>query len=167
MCKINKKNIVLIGMSGCGKSTIGKILSKKLGFKYIDIDQYIEQKNGKTITELFINGEEYFRSLESEAIHDLREERTSVIATGGGVVKNYLNIKELKENGAIVFIDRCAENIAGDVEIANRPLLRDGVNKLYKLFNERYELYKEYCDFHVINDGSIEEVVERIIEVVN
>ena len=164
MCKMNK-NIVLIGMPGCGKTTIGKILSEKLEVKFIDVDQYIEQKSGKAIPELFKISEEYFRRLESEAVHDLREEKASIIATGGGVVKNYLNMKKLKENGVIIFIDRCVENIAEDVEVSKRPLLKDGVNRLYELFNERYELYKKYCDFDVINNRSIEEVVEKILKI--
>lgn len=161
---MTNKNIVLIGMSGCGKTTIGKILSQKLGLKFFDVDQYIEQRSGKTISELFSIGEEYFRSLEREAVQDLHKEKASVIATGGGVVKNYLNIKDLKENGVVIFIDRPVENIAEDVEVATRPLLKDGVHKLYELFHERYDLYKKYCDYQVMNDKGIEETIETIIE---
>lgn len=163
MCKMSK-NIVLIGMPGSGKTTLGKIISEKVGFKFVDIDQYIEVKSGKVIPELFSKGEDYFRNLEREAVHELSKEKTLLIATGGGVIKNDLNIKDLKENGVIVFIDRPVDNIAKDVEVANRPLLKDGPHKLYDLFHERYELYKKYCDFHVMNDSDIENTVEMIIE---
>lgn len=162
-----RKNIVLIGMPGCGKTTIGKILSKRLECKFIDIDEYIEETNGKSIPQIFKLGEDYFRILEMEAIDKLRKEKNLVISTGGGVVKNYINIKRLKENGAIIFIDRCIENIAEDVNISNRPILKSGINKLHELFQERYEYYKNYSDFHVINDGSVEEVVERTIDMIS
>jgi len=160
------KNIVLIGMPGCGKTTIGKILSKKLGYKFIDVDEYIEENSGKSISQLFELGEDYFRTLEMEAVNKLSSEKATVISTGGGVIKNYSNMKELKENGLVIFIDRDIENIAEDVKVSKRPLLKDGVNKLYEIFNERYELYKKYCDYHVINSSSIEEVVKRIMEVI-
>lgn len=158
------KNIVLIGMPGCGKTTIGKILSSRLEYNFVDLDEYIEQISGKTIDQLFNKGEGYFRALEREAVGKLSNGENLVIATGGGVVKNYLNIRDLKEKGVIVFIDRPVENIAQDVEVAGRPLLKEGVHKLYELFNERYELYKEYCDYHIVNDKDIEKAIKIIIE---
>jgi len=162
-----KKNIVLIGMPGCGKTTIGKILSEKLEFEFIDVDKYIEEKSEKTIPELFKVGESHFRGIEREVIKELGSMDSSVISTGGGVVKDNLNIAALKRNGIIFFIDRPVENIEKDVEISTRPLLKDGPGKLYELLQERYELYKKYCDFHVINDGTLEEVVEKIMEMIN
>lgn len=159
------KNIILIGMPGCGKTTLGKIISENLGFKFFDIDQYIEEKSGKVISQLFDVSEEHFRSVESEAVNELSKEKTSVISTGGGVIKKYINIERLKENGVIIFIDRPVDNIATDVEVSTRPLLKDGVHKLYELFHERYELYKKYCDIHVMNDSDIDETVARIIRI--
>ena len=86
------KSITLIGMPGCGKTTIGKLLSKKLNYQFIDIDSYIEEKQGKTIDEIFKNGEEYFRNIETEACRELGEIKNSIISSGGGVVKRYINI---------------------------------------------------------------------------
>lgn len=163
---ITSKNVVLIGMPGCGKTTIGKILSEKLGFKFVDVDQFVEENSGKSITELFNEGEEFFRRLEREAVQKLSREKNLVISTGGGVIKNYLNIRELKENGVVIFIDRPVENIAKDVEVSTRPLLKGGVHKLKELFHERYELYKKYCDLHVMNDSDIEETVEKIMRMI-
>lgn len=160
------KNIVLIGMPGCGKTTIGEVLSNRLEYKFIDIDKYIEETNGNSITQIFKMGEDYFRVLEVEAVDRVRKENNVVISTGGGVVKNYINIKRLKEKGVIIFIDRCIESIAEDVNISNRPILKGGINKLHKLFEERYEYYKNYSDFHVVNEGSVEEVVEIIMDII-
>jgi len=158
------KNIVLIGMPGSGKTTIAKALNRRLGLKFVDVDEYIEKYSGKSIPELFSVSESHFRNFESEAILRLSMDHSLVIATGGGVVKNNININRLKKNGVIIFIDRPIENIAGDVEISKRPLLKDGVNKLYDLYNERYELYKKYSHFRVVNDSEIENVVENIID---
>lgn len=166
MCKMSK-NVVLIGMPGCGKTTLGKIISKNLGFKFFDVDEYIEKKSGKIISQLFDVSEEYFRSVESEAVYELSKENTSVISTGGGVIKKHINIERLKETGIVIFIDRPVDNIATDVEVSTRPLLRDGVHKLYDLFNERYEIYKKCCDFHVMNDSDINETVKRIMGIIS
>ena len=132
--------------------------------KFVDVDDFIVEESGKTIPELFDVSESHFRNVESEAIKKLSMDKSSIIATGGGVIKNEANIEELKKHGIIVFIDRPLGNIAEDVEISKRPLLKDGVQKLFDLYEERYELYKKYSDFHVVNDRSIEAVVDRIIE---
>ncbi len=160
------KNIVLIGMPGCGKTTIGKILSERLEAKFLDIDKYIEKYNEKSITEIFQQGEEYFRNIERKAVLKISKEKNCVISTGGGVIKNYLNMEDLKKNGIIIFIDRPIESIAKDVNMSNRPLLKQGIENLYNIFEERYELYKKYCDFYIINQGSIKVAVESILEVV-
>jgi len=158
------KNIVLIGMPGAGKTTIGRMLHERLELKFVDVDDFIVKESGKTIPELFEVSESHFRSAESDAVRKLSRDNASIIATGGGVIKNITNIEELKKQGLIVFIDRPLGNIAEDVEISKRPLLKDGVQKLYDLYDERYELYKKYCDVHVMNDQEIEVVVEKIIE---
>jgi shikimate kinase len=158
------KNIVLIGMPGAGKTTIGKMLQDRLNLRFIDMDEFIVEESGKTIQELFDVSESHFRDAESMAVKKLSMENSSIIATGGGVIKNQANIEELKKLGIIVFIDRPLANIADDVELATRPLLKDGVQKLYDLYDERYEIYKNCCDFYVLNDRKIEDVVDAIIE---
>lgn len=165
MCN-EDKNIVLIGMPGSGKTTVGKILHKELGKRFIDMDLYIEEEYGKSITEIFEKGEEYFRELERKAVNKISCSKGIIISTGGGVIKNYSNINDLKKNGIVIFIDRPVENIAEDVTLANRPLLKDGVEKLYDILEERYKLYKDYCDFQVVNNGSIEDVVKEITRLI-
>jgi shikimate kinase len=161
------KNIVLIGMPGCGKTLIGKMLSKKLSRNYIDLDEYIEKTEGCTITEIFKNGEEYFRDLESESVIMASKLKSSIISTGGGVIKRAVNIEHLKENGIIFFIDKAPEDIVCDIDISTRPLLKDSIQNVYKLFNERYEIYKSSCDIIIKENGKTQEIVEKIIELYN
>lgn len=161
------KNIVLIGMPGSGKTTIGKILSKNLGLRLIDIDKYIEKGSGRTISEIFKESEEAFRRLEMDAVNKFAKEKGMIISTGGGTIKNYSNIKALKKNGIIIFIDRPVEDIAANVNLGKRPLLKNGIAKLYALYEERYELYKKYSDFQIANDESLEAAVEKIIKIIN
>ncbi|MCY6485011.1 shikimate kinase [Clostridium aestuarii] len=160
--KLNK-NIVLIGMPGCGKSTIGKELAKEFNMNFCDIDEYIVEKTGESIPEIFKNGEAQFRQIESEAVNEVSKRYPQIIATGGGVVKNSENIKVLQYNGIIIFINRSIQKIFTDVDIFSRPLLISGKEKLYKLYDERYHLYEKYCDYEVINDGSVKDAKEKII----
>lgn len=157
------RNIVLIGMPGCGKTTIGKLVAERLQRKLIDIDAYIEKVQGCTINEIFKHGEGEFRRLETEAVLALEQERSAVITTGGGVVKDPVNMSSLKKNGIIVYIDRSIESITADIDINTRPLLAQGKGRLEGMYAERHELYSKYCDFTVKNDGPIIETVESII----
>lgn len=160
--KTDTKNIVLIGMPGCGKTTIGKLLSSKLDKKFIDLDDYVENKNGSSILEIFKKGEEHFRKLESEAVEEVSLESDVVVSTGGGVIKNKRNIENLKKNGIIIFIDRPLENIISDVDVSGRPLLKKGINEIKKIYDERYSFYKMYCDILVYNIFSLEIMVDDI-----
>lgn len=161
------KNIVLIGMPGCGKTTIGKMAASVLNKKFIDMDEYIENKYKITIPEIFKRGEEYFRNIESLAAVEVSNEYDVVISTGGGVIKNEKNIINLKKNGIVFFIDRPLENIIADVDIKNRPLLKNGTHEIEKIFNERYDSYKSYCNFLVDNTSDYEVVIDNIISIYN
>jgi shikimate kinase len=159
-------NIILIGMPGCGKTTIGKILAERLNREFIDIDAFIEKTEGTTIPEIFKKGEDHFRDIESRAVKQVAGKSKVIISTGGGVIKRHKNIEALRDNGLILFINRPIENIAGDVDTENRPLLNKDKSALYNLYEERYELYKAYCDIEIINDEPIDIVLERILNVV-
>lgn len=150
-------------MPGSGKTTIGKILAKKLGVGFYDSDKYIEKIAGESITDIFINGEELFRQIETEAIKELASKSPCIIATGGGAVKKVENIEALKNNGIVIFINRPLENIAAGINTEKRPLLKDKKDNLYKLYDERIELYKKYCDYEIINDKSLHSAVNKII----
>lgn len=161
-----KNKIVIIGMPGSGKTTLGRMLAKELNIKFFDMDEYIVEKTGKTTIQLFENGEEYFRDIESETCRELAEYENVLISTGGGVIKRKANIDILNQNGLIVFIDRPVENILGDVDVSFRPLLKDGKEKLLKLYDERYALYNEYADEIVTNDSDISVTIDKIKEII-
>jgi len=156
------KNIVLIGMPACGKSTIGYWLSKKINYPFVDVDRYLEEKENRIISDIFSNeGEEYFRELETKYLKELSEKEGIIISTGGGAVKNKENIDILKENGIIVFLNRTIDDISRENH-RNRPLLQNPDN-IQKLYDERIKLYRRYADIIIKNDDSIDVIVERII----
>ena len=162
-----KNKVVLIGMPGCGKSTIGKLVSKELNLKFIDMDNYIEKMTDKTIPQLFEQGEDYFRDFETLACKELSEKNNTLISSGGGVIKRKENIQILQKESYIIFIDRPLEELLNDVDISKRPLLKDGREKLIKLYEERYELYKSSADDIVKNDKGLRntiDIIEKLIK---
>lgn len=159
------KNIVLIGMMGCGKTTISQLLSEKLKRPLIDIDEYLVAKYHMTIPEMFAISEDYFREREAICCQEVGQKKGYIISTGGGVVKNHQNIQTLKSNGIIIYLDRPVESIINDVDTLSRPLLQDGAAKLYDLYNERHQLYLDACDYHVMNDTTLNKVVEKICQI--
>lgn len=161
------KNIVIIGMPGSGKTTTGKLVAEKLNRKFIDMDDYMVKYDGKSIKEMFSISEIYFRDIESKCSVILGKLSSLVIASGGGLVKRKENIDALKENSIIIFLNRPVENIIKDIDASTRPLLADGKERLYTLYNERIQLYKSYCDIEIVNEDTIETVVDQIIKSVN
>ncbi|SFD15505.1 shikimate kinase [Clostridium uliginosum] len=157
-----KNKIVLIGMPGCGKTTIGKMLSKELNLKFFDMDDYIEKISSQTVTQLFEDGEENFRNFETLACKELAEMKNALISSGGGIIKRIENIEVLKKESWIIFIDRPIQNILEDVDISGRPLLKDGKERLIKLYEERYDLYKKVADEIIKNDDEIREAINQI-----
>ena len=152
-------NIVLIGMAGCGKSTIGKRLSELLKKDLIDTDEMIVNTENKPIPEIFAEkGEDYFRWCENVAVNIAGKEKSQIIATGGGVVTRPENYNSLKQNGIIVFINRDADLLPTN----GRPLSQmHGVKALYE---KRMPLYRQFADIEVDGNGTIEEVANRIIK---
>ena len=158
------KNIVLIGMPACGKSTIGYWLSKKIDYPLLDVDRYLEEKENRIISDIFSNeGEEYFRELETKYLKELSEKEGIIISTGGGAVKKKENIDILKENGIVVFLNRTIDDISRENH-RNRPLLQNPDN-IQKLYDERIKLYRRYADIIIKNDDNIDVIVDRIITV--
>ncbi len=156
-----KQNLVLVGMPGCGKSTIGKLLAAELGFDFIDSDQEIIKREGCTIPEIFERcGESGFRDIESDVIRDIAARQGAVIATGGGAVLRKQNTDLLKENGHIYFIDRPLEHL---VTTDDRPLSSNR-RDLERRYRERYNIYCGCCDKRIKTVYDIKENVHRIKE---
>ena len=128
------KNIVLIGMPACGKSTIGYWLSQKIGYPLLDTDKYLKE---------------------------LSEKEGLIISTGGGAVKKKENIDILKKNGIVIFLNREINDISKENH-KHRPLLQD-INNIQKLYDERIDLYKKYSDIIIKNNDDMSIIVDRII----
>lgn len=158
ICK-DKLNIVLIGMPGCGKSSVGNELEKRFSKSFVDSDKVIVEKTEKNIPDIFKEfGEGYFRNLEKDVVQSISLSNSQIIATGGGVVLNSQNIDNLKSNGRIYFIDRPLESL---VTTDDRPLSSNR-SDLEKRYNERYGLYRSFTDVIIDGNGSVNEVAERI-----
>lgn len=154
------KNIVLVGMPGCGKSTVGKVLASRLSRPFFDADAEIVQRAGKSIPEIFKeSGEAGFRRLETEVLFDLCRQSGAVIATGGGAVTVPENHDILRQNSLVVFINRDVAVLPID----GRPLSQ--TNSLSEMFAHRLPLYRSVCDFEADGNGSIQTVTDRILEV--
>ncbi|MBR5247121.1 MAG: shikimate dehydrogenase [Clostridia bacterium] len=152
-------NIVLIGMAGCGKSTVGEKLSEILKKDFIDTDEMIVNAENKPIPRIFEEcGEKYFRTCENVAVNLAGREKNSVIATGGGVVTRLENYMPLKQNGIIVFINREWDKLP----IKGRPLsVLHGVKELYE---QRMPMYRQFADIEVDGNGTVEETAKIIVK---
>ncbi len=158
---VSKENIVLTGMPGSGKSTVGKILAKSTSREFVDTDEMIVSKMNMEITDIFKKyGEDYFRNLESECIAEASRIGGRVIATGGGAILRKSNIASLRLNGRIYFIDRPLEAL---IPTSDRPLASNRID-IEKRYNERYSIYKATAD--VIIDASCDAtgVADKISE---
>jgi shikimate kinase len=157
-----RKNVVLIGMPGSGKTTVGEKVAGEIGYDFIDIDSMIEQKFG-SIPSLFNRGEDYFRQCETACAKEAAGLKGAVIATGGGIVTRRENMKELSQTGTVFFLNRSLKNILSDIVQETRPLLKEGVEKLYELYDRRIDLYKDYADVTVDSDMELSQVVGYIL----
>lgn len=161
------RNIVLIGFMGCGKTTFGKKLSKKLRCGFIDTDRYIELKEGMSIPQIFAEkGEKVFRQIESQVCEEAAAKNGVVVATGGGIIKNPENMRLLKKNGVVVYLKATPEHIYRNIGNDNgRPLLRGGdkMEKITSLLSERVPVYEKYADITVsVTGGTVNQVTDRI-----
>lgn len=159
-----KKNIILIGMPGAGKSTIGVVLAKTLGMKFIDSDLVIQEREGALLqTIIKRSGMAEFLKVEEAAVMSIKGTNT-IIATGGSVVYKEAAMKHLKTIGRVIYLDVGYEEIVRRVNnITTRGIaIREGAT-MKNIYDERNPLYKKYCDISVNCDGiNIEEIIEEI-----
>lgn len=148
------KNLVLIGLSGCGKSTFGKRLSRRLHMPLFDTDIMIEKKTHRAIADIFAeDGEDAFRDMESACAREAAAWEGAVISTGGGIILREKNMEELSSHGLIVFLDRHPSHILKSTSLGDRPLVQNDKDRLFRLYAERIALYRRYADVTICNYG--------------
>lgn len=153
----DRTNIVLIGMPGCGKSTIGHALALMTGREAVDIDARIVRRAGKSVPEIFAeDGEAVFRELEREEADSAGRETGKILITGGGIVKDERNYASLKRNGRIYHLLRDLSKLP----TAGRPLSQR--TPLAQLWAEREPLYRRFRDAAIDNNGRIQDTAEAV-----
>ena len=163
-----RPNIVLAGFMGSGKTTVGRLLADRLQCSFVDMDALIEEREGRTISDIFaVDGEPYFRSVERSLVRELSARQGLVIATGGGVVADAENVRDFERTGLLVCLDATPEQIMQRIaHETHRPLLAapDREQRIRDLLNQRRAAYAS-VSFHVDTNGRTPaEVVERILE---
>lgn len=143
------KNVVLIGMMGCGKSTVGRLLAHGLELDPADTDVLVEQREGRSIPAIFASdGEEYFRACEFEIARTLAKRENLVIACGGGLPTRERAISALRATGVVFWLDRDPEDIFDHVDMTDRPLAGDRAAFLTRA-RERREIYRRWADHRI------------------
>ena len=153
-------NVSLIGMPGCGKSTIGSALAKQLGKTFVDLDEEIERRTGNNIPDIFAReGEEAFRRYEAETLADVAKHTGQIIACGGGVIKNPANVRALRQNGSVLWVQRPL----GKLATGGRPLSQGGA-ALKQLQAERTPLYQAAADAVLDNSSTLAAAVQGAVQ---
>lgn len=162
-----KNNIVLIGMPGVGKSTIGVILAKVLGYQFVDADLLIQQQEGKLLKDIIADvGTEGFIQVENRVNASIQAEKT-IIATGGSVVYGKEAMEHLKSIGTVIYLKVSFEILQKRLaDIKGRGVVLKEGQDLCALFEERAPLYENYADIEISEeDLSVEETVEKLVEI--
>ena len=153
------ENIVLIGMPGSGKSTVGKLLAQMTGKPFIDADLYLEEACGRTIPEIFeTEGEEAFRRMETEVLSQLGKRSGLILATGGGCVTRPENYGLLHQNGTIFCLSRDLNTLPTE----GRPISQN--TKMEELYRIREPMYQRFADHHITNDGQPQDTAREILK---
>lgn len=158
--RLEMENIILIGMPGCGKSTIGKALADRLGKEFVDSDAELENREGRPIARIIPeDGENRFRELETEILAHLGKQSGLVIATGGGCVTRTGNWPLLRQNGRSIWLQRELSLLPTD----GRPLSQ--ANRLEDMYTKREPLYRQLADYVIDNNGPESQIIDRILSI--
>jgi len=159
--------IILIGMMGSGKTSVGKLLAERLGYKHIDTDHIIEETQGLSITRIFeAHGESKFRELEENVIDKISKLSDVVVSTGGGIILNPINTMRLKEMGTVIYLRASAKQLEANLKDMpdDRPLLK--MHTLAVLLTVRASLYDHAAHYSVDIDGlTIEAITAEILKI--
>lgn len=161
-----RQHIFLIGMPGAGKTTVGKALAQEQGLEFFDVDAEIQEKTGKSIQNIIIHdGEDTFRQYEYDVISAIiADKNPSVIATGGGTVLSEKTVQLMRENGFVVFIHRNVKQILDDLDMEIRPLLKESIEYIFRLYEERYPLYEKVGHIKIENSSNVSDTVAAIVK---
>lgn len=156
-------NIVLVGMPGSGKSTVGRRLAHLLGRPFVETDALVESREGRSIPDIFAScGEGGFRTIEAAAVRAAAEGDGAVISTGGGTVLRDENMAALAQNGVILFLDRPPEEIAG-LDHGGRPLMAGGRERVFELYTSRISLYQKYARYTIQSGKTVEDTAQAAL----
>ena len=168
-----KTNVAIIGFMGAGKTTVAKALAKRINREYIELDTMIEHKAGKSIKDIFSEeGEIVFREYEIEVIKDISRRRDSVIACGGGIILNQINIDRLKKRSVIVYLEVSSQVLLTRVQgtVTKRPLLNTVDKELCirKLLAFRKPLYERAADITINTTKlNVDSVIDELVNILN
>lgn len=166
------KNIVLIGMMGCGKTTIGALLAKNMPrYSYIDIDKEIELSTQKKISEIFLrHGEPFFRMIEAKKVQQICKSSSQIVSTGGGVFEDEMNRQLLLENGYVIYLKASSKEIFNRIKNeTHRPLLKKNfsIEKIEDILKKREKNYKKAHKIINTDNKTPDEIVKEIIGELN
>ena len=162
-----KKSITLIGMAGAGKSSIGKKLANYLKFDFIDSDQLIKSNHNKSLQEILVDkGILEFKKIEEAAILSVEFNKT-ILATGGSVIFSKKAMKHIKSNSSVIYLEVPFENIIDRVsDFSDRGFIKSADQTIKQAFNERESMYREFADYIVLNNESLESCLNKILRVI-
>lgn len=159
------KNIVLIGMMGCGKTTVGGLLAARLGRELADTDAWVEAREGRTIAQIFADeGETYFRDRERDAAAELARRQDLVIACGGGLPLRPDSIGCLKESGVVFWLDRDPGETYDALDTGGRPLAQDGRAAFVDRYRQRASVYRACADYIIQGAESAQAAADAVVE---
>ena len=159
------KNVVLIGMMGCGKSSVGRVLAQRLGMGFADTDQCIEAALGRSIPEIFATeGEAFFRDWELGVAEELARKENLVIACGGGLPTRPDAIASLKYSGTGIFLDRDGEDIYDHVSMDHRPLGQAGREAFLERCRQREPVYRQWAEHIIPSRATAQETAQAVLE---
>ena len=160
------KNIVLIGMMGCGKTTVGKLLARRFDRPLIDTDTFIEERQGRAIPDIFArDGEKAFRAMELELSREIGEREGLIIACGGGLPTQDEAIAALKQNGMVFWLDRDPAATYDGLDVSGRPLAQSGREDFLRRYRDRAPVYRRWADYIIRGPKSPREA-ERLISTI-
>ena len=161
--------VILCGFMSSGKTTIGRPLARRLGYRFVDTDELLVESYQMTIPEMFKKGgESYFRDLEHEIAKKVCSMSRTVVSTGGGMLTFARNGEILSKQGIVIYLEKDFEECYSRLALEkDRPLVKSRTKEeLRQMYEERIGLYKKYADHIIKNDGTVDEAVGRIVEVV-